>query len=79
MDEGGSFSCDPLCAELEDLLLSALLATQPHNYAGELHDGDGPVPYYVVRAEREMRERMAVPLSDGSARRRRRRQRAHLA
>ncbi len=63
VDEGGPFSCDPLRAELEDLLLSGLLATQPHNYAGELHDNGGPVPYYVVRAEREMRERMAVPLS----------------
>ncbi|MGB7097192.1 MAG: hypothetical protein WBD95_00280, partial [Xanthobacteraceae bacterium] len=63
VDESGPFSCDPLRAELEDLLLSGLLATQPHNYARELHDSGGPVPYYVVRAEREMREHMAVPLS----------------
>lgn len=63
VDEGGLFSRDPLCADLEDLLLSALLATQPHNYAGELHDGLAPVPYYVLRAEREMRERMALPLT----------------
>ena len=63
VDEGGLFSRDPLCAELEDLLLSALLATQPHNYAGELHNGSGPAPYYVLRAEGEMRERMAMPLT----------------
>jgi len=62
VDEGGLFSRDPLCADLEDLLLSALLATQPHNYAGELSNDRGPVPYYVLRAEREMRERMAMPL-----------------
>ena len=43
--------------------MSSLLATQPHNYAGELHDSEGAVPYYVVRAEREMRERMAVRLN----------------
>jgi len=63
VDEGGLFSRDPLCADLEDLLLSALLATQPHNYAGELQKGGGPIPYYVLRAEREMRERMATPLT----------------
>ncbi len=62
VDEGGAFSQDPLRADLEDLLLSGLLATQPHNYAGELHDGGSPVPYYVLRAEREMRGHMAVPL-----------------
>lgn len=63
VNEGGPFSGDPLRADLENLLLSGLLAMQPHNYAGELRDRRGPVPYYVVRAEREMREHMAVPLS----------------
>lgn len=62
VEEGGLFSSEPLGADLENLLLSALLATQPHNYADEWHDGCGPVPYYVLRAEREMRERMAMPL-----------------
>ena len=62
VDKGGLFSRDPLCDDLEDLLLSSLLATQPHNYDGELHNGDGAVPYYVVRAEREMREHMAMRL-----------------
>jgi AraC-like DNA-binding protein len=63
VDEGGLFSRDQLGADLEDLLLSALLATQPHNYTGELADGGGPVPYYVLRAEREMRECMTMPLT----------------
>jgi AraC-like DNA-binding protein len=62
VDDGGPFSRDPLRADLEDLLLSGLLAIQPHNYVGELRDSGGPVPYYVLRAEREMRERMATPL-----------------
>jgi AraC-like DNA-binding protein len=67
VDESGMFSRDPLCADLEDLLLSGLLAAQPHNYAGELRDGgSAPVPYYVLRAEREMRERMATQLEVAS-------------
>ncbi len=62
LDEGGLFSRGSLCTNLEDLLLSALLAMQPHNYAGELAGGGSRVaPYYVLRAEREMRERIAFP------------------
>jgi AraC-like DNA-binding protein len=63
VDGGGMFSCGALGGELEDLLISALLATQPHNYSGELGNGSSPAPYYVLRAEREMRERMALPLT----------------
>ncbi len=63
VDEGGLFSRDPLGADLEDLLLSALLATQPFNYDRQGHGGNGSAPYYVLRAERQMRERMALPLT----------------
>lgn len=63
MDEGGLFSDDALCADLEDLLLSALLTAQPHNYANESQNCRGPAPYYVLRAEREMAKRIAQPLS----------------
>lgn len=63
VDGGGALSREPLCADLEDLLLSALLAAQPHNHVDELRTGRGPVPYYVLRAEREMHERMALPLN----------------
>lgn len=28
-----------------------------------MQKGGGPIPYYVLRAEREMRERMATPLT----------------
>jgi AraC-like DNA-binding protein len=63
IDAGGLFSRQPLCARLEDLLLSALLAAQPHNHAGELSGGGDPAPYYVLRAERTMHERMASPLT----------------
>ena len=63
IDAGGLLSRAPLCAELEDLLLSALLAAQPHNHAGELHGGGDPAPYYVLRAERTMHERMASVLT----------------
>ncbi len=62
-DGRGVFSRDPLSADLEDLLLSALLEAQPHNHTDQLRNGPAPVPYYVLRAEREMRERMALPLT----------------
>jgi AraC-like DNA-binding protein len=63
IDAGGLLSREPLCAELEDLLLSALLAAQPHNHSGEWHRGSDLAPYYVLRAERAMHERMASPLT----------------
>jgi len=63
IDQSGLLSREPLCAELEDLLLSALLAAQPHNHAGELHRRGDPAPYYVLRAERTMHEHMASPLT----------------
>jgi AraC-like DNA-binding protein len=66
VDEVGLLSRRPHCADLEKLMVSALLAAQPHNYARELQCGDGPVPYYVLRAERDMRERMALPLTIAS-------------
>ncbi len=62
VDSGGPFSREPLCSELEDLLLSALLAAQPHTHAAEPGDGRNAVPYYVLRAEREMQEHLAEPL-----------------
>jgi AraC-like DNA-binding protein len=58
LDDSGIFSRNPLNADLEDLLLSSLLAVQPHDGAGELAAEHGAVPYYVLRAERQMRERM---------------------
>lgn len=66
IDENGVFSRDPLHAELEDLLLSALLAAQPHSYAGAGRANADAAPYYVLRAERHMRERLAFPLSVAS-------------
>jgi AraC-like DNA-binding protein len=63
IDRGGLFSREPLGGALEDLLLSGLLATQPHNYTGEATESRGPLPYYVLRAEREMRGRLAAPLT----------------
>ncbi|MBV1699059.1 MAG: helix-turn-helix domain-containing protein [Hyphomicrobiales bacterium] len=61
IDEGGVFSRDPLHIELEDLLVSSLLLTQPHNYADTWRSGGSTAPYYVLRAERRMRERLALP------------------
>jgi AraC-like DNA-binding protein len=63
VDQGGMLSRDPICTDMEDLLLSALLMTQPHNHADELRNGRGPAPFYVLRAEREMRDRMRLPLT----------------
>jgi len=63
VDSGGVFSRDPLSAKLEDLLLSALLVTQPHNYLDVLRDHRGAAPYYVLQAERPMREEMPVALT----------------
>jgi AraC-like DNA-binding protein len=63
IDEDGMLAHDPLCADLEDLLLSALLGAQPHNYSEDVrNERDGPAPYYVLRAERQMREHLALPL-----------------
>jgi AraC-like DNA-binding protein len=61
IDQGGLFSGKPLGAALEDLLLSGLLAAQPHNHSGEADEAGGPLPYYVLRAEREMCARLAAP------------------
>ena len=63
VDQGGMLSRGLIGADLEDLLLSALLMTQPHNHADELHNGPGAAPFYVLRAEREMRDRMRLPLT----------------
>jgi len=70
VDDDALFGRDPLRTELEDLLLSALVAAQP--YRGDLHAGEvpgrlirarGPIPYYVMRAERHMRANLAAPVS----------------
>jgi AraC-like DNA-binding protein len=63
IDGGGLYSREPLGGALEELLLEGLLAVQPHNHAGEANKGRGPLPYYVLRAEREMRGRLAAPLT----------------
>jgi AraC-like DNA-binding protein len=63
VDGGGAFCCGPLCDDLEDLLLSALLVIQPHNHVDALHQRRDPVPFYVLRAEREMRAQLGRPLT----------------
>ena len=63
IDDGGMFSRDPLSAEFEDLLLSALLTAQPHNCTDALRDDRETAPYFVLRAERQMRERMSCGLT----------------
>jgi AraC-like DNA-binding protein len=64
VDEDGILAREPLCADLEDLLVSALLAAQPHTYSEEWrNERFGPAPYYVLRAERKMREQLARPLA----------------
>ena len=63
IDGDGVLARDPLCAELEDLLLSVLLAAQPHSHTDELRHKGRPAPYYVLRAERDMRDQMALPLT----------------
>jgi AraC-like DNA-binding protein len=55
VDRGGILSRDPVCSDLEDLLVSALLATQPHNHVDALQRRQDAAPFYVLRAEREMR------------------------
>ena len=64
--EGGTvFSCEQLREDLEALLVSTLLLTQPHNYADELRARPRPAPYYVLHAERNMREHLGRPLTTG--------------
>jgi len=64
VDGAGVLSRDPLCGDLEDLLVSALLTMQPHSHSDTLRDNESrPAPYYVLRAERAMREQMALPLN----------------
>ncbi len=54
LDRGGVLSQGTVCGDLEDLLLSALLATQPHNHLEVLRQSRDTAPFYVLRAEREM-------------------------
>jgi AraC-like DNA-binding protein len=63
VENGGTFAHDPISGDLEDLLLSALLTTQPHNHVHELEQRGDPAPFYVLRAEREMRGRLGRPFT----------------
>jgi AraC-like DNA-binding protein len=58
IEHDGILSREPASSDLEDLLLSALLAAQPHNYVAALRRHPDPAPFYIVRAEREMRRRL---------------------
>ena len=55
-----------MAVSMRRCLVSALLAAQPHNHTRELRYGDGLAPYYVLRAERDMRDRLAQPLTVAS-------------
>jgi AraC-like DNA-binding protein len=59
----GVLSGVPVCSNLEDLLLSALLATQPHNYVDALGQRSDSAPFYIVRAERAMRRQLRDTLN----------------
>jgi AraC-like DNA-binding protein len=63
VDQDGILSREPVCSDLEDLLLSALLAAQPHNYVEALQRHPDAVPFYIVRAEREMRRQLRYPFT----------------
>ncbi len=63
VDQGGILSREPVCSDLEDLLLSALLATQPHNHVEALRQHRDAAPFYIVRAEREMRGQLRYPFT----------------
>ena len=58
VDHDGVLSREPVCSNLEDLLLSALLAAQPHNHIEALQQRYDAAPFYIVRAEREMRRQL---------------------
>jgi AraC-like DNA-binding protein len=58
MEHDGILAREPASSDLENLLLSALLATQPHNYVEALRHHPDPAPFYIVRAEREMRRHL---------------------
>lgn len=59
----GILARKPVSSDLEDVLLSALLATQPHNYIEPLRHHPEPAPFYVVRAERAMRRQLPHPFT----------------
>jgi AraC-like DNA-binding protein len=63
VDHDGVLSREPVCSDLEDLLLSALLATQPHNHVDALAQRSDAAPFYIVRAEREMRRQLCDALT----------------
>ena len=63
VDHDGVLSREPVCSDLEDLLLSALLATQPHNHVDALAQRSDAAPFYIVRAEREMRRQLRDALT----------------
>jgi AraC-like DNA-binding protein len=58
VDHDGVLSREPVCSNLEDLLLSALLAAQPHSHVEALQQRYDTAPFYIVRAEREMRRQL---------------------
>ena len=63
VDHDGVLSRAPVCSNLEDLLLSALLATQPHNYIEALGQRSDTAPFYILRAERAMRRQLPDALT----------------
>lgn len=58
IDHDGMLAREPVCSDLEDLLLSALLSAQPHNHVEGLRQRHDSAPFYIVRAEREMRRQL---------------------
>jgi AraC-like DNA-binding protein len=58
VDHDGVLSREPVSSNFEDLLLSALLATQPHNHVEALGRRNDVAPFYIVRAERAMRRQL---------------------
>ena len=63
LERGGACSREPLSAGLEELLLSTLLAVQPHTYTDALEARHTTVPSFILRAEQAMREHLALPLT----------------
>jgi AraC-like DNA-binding protein len=58
VEHDGILSREPVSSNLEDLLLFALLAAQPHNYVEALQQRHDPAPFYIMRAERKMRRQL---------------------
>ncbi|MGO4512590.1 AraC family transcriptional regulator [Bradyrhizobium sp. 2TAF36] len=64
LDTGGpAFMRGPVARRMEDLIISLILWSLPHNYTEEFERDETSAPYYVRRVERHIAQNAATALS----------------